>query len=36
MGKIGTRFVVILDPDKAFDVNELASLCEAAQAPLPN
>jgi purine-binding chemotaxis protein CheW len=25
------RFVIILDPDKAFDINEMAQLCEAAQ-----
>jgi len=31
MGKVGTRFVIILDPDKAFDVTEMALLCEAAQ-----
>ncbi len=29
MGKLGQRFVVILDADKAFDVEEMASLCEA-------
>lgn len=32
MGKVGTRFVILLDPDKAFDVNDMAQLCEAAQA----
>ena len=31
MGKVGTRFVIILEPDKAFDVGEMAQLCEAAQ-----
>ena len=31
MGKVGTRFVIILEPDKAFDVNDMAQLCEAAQ-----
>ena len=31
MGKVAERFVVILDPDKAFDVGEMAQLCEAAQ-----
>jgi purine-binding chemotaxis protein CheW len=31
MGKVGSRFVVILDPDKAFDVEEMAGLCEASQ-----
>ena len=31
MGKVGPRFVIILEPDKAFDVTEMASLCEASQ-----
>ena len=31
MGKVGDRFVVILDPDRAFDVAEMAGLCEAGQ-----
>ena len=31
MGKVDNRFVVILEPDKAFDVNEMADLCESAQ-----
>ena len=31
MGKVGARFVIILEPDKAFDVGEMAQLCEAAQ-----
>lgn len=31
MGKVASRFVIILEPDKAFDVNEMAQLCEAAQ-----
>lgn len=31
MGKLASRFVIILEPDKAFDVNEMAQLCEAAQ-----
>ena len=34
MGKLGQRFVVILDPDKALDVGEMAGLCEANQAAL--
>ena len=34
MGKLGQRFVVILDPDKAFDVGEMGALCEASQAAL--
>ena len=36
MGKVANRFVILLEPDKAFDVNEMASLCEASQAPLAN
>ena len=31
MGKVKDRFVIILEPDKAFDVNEMADLCESAQ-----
>ena len=34
MGKVANRFVIILEPDKAFDVNEMAELCEAAQGAL--
>ena len=34
MGKVANRFVIILEPDKAFDVNEMAELCESAQEPL--
>jgi purine-binding chemotaxis protein CheW len=34
MGKVANRFVVILEPDRAFDVNEMASLCESAQVKL--
>ena len=34
MGKVANRFVIILEPDKAFDVSEMAQLCEAAQEPL--
>lgn len=29
MGKLGDRFVVILDPGRAFDVAEMAALCAA-------
>ncbi len=29
MGKLGERFVVILDPARAFDVTEMAELCAA-------
>jgi len=32
MGKVANRFVIILEPDKAFDVSEMADLCESAQA----
>ena len=35
MGKMAERFVIILDPDKAFDVDEMAQLCEAAQEAEP-
>ena len=31
IGKVAKRFVIILDPDKAFDVEEMAMLCESAQ-----
>ena len=31
MGKVANRFVIILEPDKAFDVGEMADLCESAQ-----
>jgi len=31
MGKVGARFVVILDADRAFDVSEMAQLCETQQ-----
>jgi purine-binding chemotaxis protein CheW len=34
MGKVGERFVVILDADRTFDVGEMASLCEAGQLAL--
>jgi purine-binding chemotaxis protein CheW len=30
MGKVGNRFVIILEPAKALDVNEMAVLCESA------
>jgi purine-binding chemotaxis protein CheW len=32
MGKVNKRFVIILEPDKAFDVDEMASICAATQA----
>lgn len=31
MGKLGSRFLVILEPEKAFDVDEMAGLCTSAQ-----
>jgi purine-binding chemotaxis protein CheW len=34
IGKVGARFVVLLDPDRAFDVDEMAGLCEASQQAL--
>ena len=34
MGKVAQRFVIILEPDRALDVAEMAGLCEAAQASL--
>jgi purine-binding chemotaxis protein CheW len=34
MGKVANRFVIILEPDKAFDVNEMAELCESSQSDL--
>ena len=34
MGKVKNRFVIILEPDRAFDVHEMAELCEAAQQPM--
>ena len=34
MGKVGERFVIILDADRAFDVGDMAQLCEARQLAL--
>ena len=34
MGKVASRFIIILEPDKALDVNEMADLCETAQAEM--
>jgi len=31
MGKMGTRFVIVLEPDKAFDIEDMARLCESSQ-----
>lgn len=34
MGRRGERFVVLLDPERALDIVELAALCEASQLAL--
>ncbi|MEY3252339.1 MAG: hypothetical protein RL227_1312 [Pseudomonadota bacterium] len=34
MGKVANRFVILLEPDRAFDVNEMADLCAASQVAL--
>ncbi|WP_290870004.1 chemotaxis protein CheW [Aquabacterium sp.] len=35
MGKVAQgRFVIILEPDKAFDMNEMAALCAQSQVPV--
>ena len=31
VNKLGQRFVFLLDPDRALDVQEMASLCGSAQ-----
>ena len=31
VGKVGGRFVIILDPEEALDVDEMSQLCDAAQ-----
>ena len=31
MGKVAHRFIIILEPDRALDVQEMAALCEASQ-----
>ena len=31
IGRLGKRFVIVLEPDRAFDVDEMARLCEASQ-----
>ncbi len=31
IGKVGQRFVILLEPDRALDVQEMAELCETAQ-----
>ncbi len=32
MGRVGERFVILLEPERALDVEEMAQLCDAAQA----
>lgn len=32
IGRLAGRFVVILEPGKAFDIDKMARLCEATQA----
>lgn len=34
MGKLDDRFVIILEPDRALDIDDMARLCEAAQEEL--
>jgi purine-binding chemotaxis protein CheW len=36
MGKLDGRFVIILEPDKTFDVDEMAGLCTTSQAARSN
>jgi len=31
MGKVANHFVILLEPDRAFDMGEMAELCESAQ-----
>ncbi|MBK1713515.1 chemotaxis protein CheW [Rubrivivax gelatinosus] len=34
MGKVGPRFIILIEPDRALDVHEMAGLCESAQSAL--
>jgi purine-binding chemotaxis protein CheW len=34
MGKVANRFLIILEPDRALDINEMSELCESAQTEL--
>jgi len=34
MGKVAARFVILIEPDRALDVHEMAGLCESAQGAL--
>lgn len=31
IGKVGHRFIILLDPDRALDVQEMAAICDAEQ-----
>lgn len=31
IGKVGQRFIILLEPDRALDIQEMADLCESAQ-----
>jgi purine-binding chemotaxis protein CheW len=31
MARVGERFIILLEPDKAFDVEEMAQLCDTTQ-----
>ena len=35
IGKLDGRFVILLDPDRAFDLDEMTQLCQLAQDPAP-
>ena len=34
IGKVGDRFVILIEPDRTLDVHEMAGLCELAQSAL--
>ena len=35
MGRVGGRFVILIDPARAFDVEEMAQICAASLEPVP-
>jgi len=35
LGKLGARFVILLEPEKAFDMDEMAQLCAVSQEAAP-
>ncbi|TXC65142.1 chemotaxis protein CheW [Piscinibacter aquaticus] len=35
IGKLDGRFLILLDPDRAFDIDEMAQLCRLSQDALP-